>query len=612
MIITTSSGSLYFTIFYTLAFLISFLLLLWEGYQRRIPIFSWVLLLIFSRICFILGTKIFTFTPGEWLQMIQHFTLFPTSEKILPGGILVGCIALLTGKYLLRIKQNILDPFAVIVPLSFGIQKIGCFLNGCCYGITTTLPWGVQYPENTLPHYHQFVSGLIGTNDALSQPVHPVQLYEMAGGFLVAFIVFSNRKRWKSNGSSFTFSVLLFCLFRFLTEFFRDIQAHATGGEMAGIFNQIQWAMLLAIVSLSIVLFYRERIVLPRMDVSFASSTIGIKPGLIVFTFEALLILALRHWFSTSELIAVLLTFFISGVIILIRILHEIVSSRTRIGYAILLILPFLITSQTIPANKEDSTLVLKSTRISFGMVTGNFENSIRQVTGTTETGCGTSDLYETSYFKQKYTVGGAAISFRDEFPQKKFATNYGMNLYLGQNREILLRKSGESSPPSSLESKTLLYGLNPYIKFDAKWLGFGGGLHVGNLRYPQNEEKNMKDITTSMVKTSVFPDIYLRIGPLKSFFVDYHFADQFAAPFPYLYQQIGIGTGLGLNNNTNLRLGGFIGPGDPYYISTCFPVNKLFSVEPMLVISGQSSTHFSFNIHYNLSSGRVYRKRQN
>jgi len=168
--------------------------------------------------------------------MVSHSTLIPTSEKILLGGILLGFIALLTGKYVLKIRQNILDAFAIVVPLGFAIQKMGCFLNGCCYGKPTALPWGVQYPVYSLPHYDQ--SGLIGAGDLLSPHLHPVQIYEMAGAMLVAFIVYKTRKSWKVNGSLFLFSILSYGILRFLTEFFRDIPAHTVGGEMTGIFNQ--------------------------------------------------------------------------------------------------------------------------------------------------------------------------------------------------------------------------------------------------------------------------------------------------------------------------------------------------------------------------------------
>jgi hypothetical protein len=95
MLINSTSGSIYFTIFYTLAFSIAFIMLLWEGYKRKIPTIPWVLLLIFSRVSFIAGTKIFTYSQQDWLFMIKNATLIPTSEKVLLGGIILAFAALL-------------------------------------------------------------------------------------------------------------------------------------------------------------------------------------------------------------------------------------------------------------------------------------------------------------------------------------------------------------------------------------------------------------------------------------------------------------------------------------------------------------------------------------
>jgi prolipoprotein diacylglyceryltransferase len=595
MLINTTNGSIYFTIFYSLAFLFSFILLLWEGYQRKIPAVSWVLLLIFARISFIAGTKIFTYNREEWLTMIQQASLVPTSDKILLGGIIFGLISLLAGKYILRIKQNFVDAFAIIVPLAIGIQRIGCLLNGCCFGKPTLMPWGVQYTSNSMAHFYPYEPGLTGINELLSLHIHPVQIYEMAGAFLVAFIVFRTRKSWKTNGSLLIFSLLLYSFIRFLTEFFRDIRGHTSGGEMIGFLNQIQWILLIAMFALSLLLLYREKSARLKIQNPLPSVAPGINFCLLIFSCEAVLIWTIQHWFSYSELVIVLITFLISSIIILIWIIKEIASSKSKMIYTSLLLLPLLITSQTIPQNPGDSALVIKTKNISFGLASGSFENHLSKITGTSsQEGC-SRNTYDYENFKHKYTVGGAAFSFKNEYPQKKYTTNYGVNLFLGQSRETM--------DSTGAETKTGLYGLNPYFKIDANWIGIGGGIHVGSLVYPKSEKDNQSDLTTGSIKTNIYPQIYGRLGPRRFLFVDYHLADQFPAPFPSFYQQLGIGTGFGLKNGTVLRAGGFIGNLNGAYITTYLPLSEALSIEPMLVLSGQTSGNFSLGIHYNLSS---------
>jgi len=598
MIINPSNNATYFTIFYTLAFFSAFIVLLWEGYKRKIPMISWVLLLIFSKVSFIIGTKIFTYSQEDWLLMIKHATFIPTSGKILFGGMILGLIALFVGKYALRIKQNIIDAFAIILPLSIGIQRIGCFLNGCCFGSPTSVPWSVQYPVNTGPHYYQYESGLIGNTDLLSLHIHPVQLYEMAGALLVAIIVFKSRKSWKANGSLFTFSLILYCSVRFLTEFFRDNLAHTVGGKMIGVFNQIQWIMLIVIVVFSFILLYREKRIALHMQILQRSTSIGMKYSMLIFISESVMIWTLQDWFSPSELIAILLTFFISSIIILFWILREIASSEKKLAYAVLLLLPLLITSQTIPQTESDSSLVIKTRKISFGVASGTFENSVHQKTGTTSDGC---DQYNTEYFKQKYTVGGVAFSVKNEYPEKKFITNYGINMYLGQNKEIVRS--------DSLETNTPIYGVNPFFRIDGKWVGFGGGFHAGNLIIPKNPHNDQTDLTTGLTKTSLYPQLYFRVGPQRILFADFHYADQFPSPFPGISQQIGIGSGFGSKNGLYLRIGSIIDENKGTYLSAYLPINKSISFEPMLVISNSSFSHFSFGLHYSLPSKTSYHK---
>lgn len=74
---------------------------------------------------------------------------------------------------------DVLDFVAPLGALGLGITRLGCFLNGCCYGAPTGLAWGVRFPEGSLAHRQQVASGLI-TIGQPSLPVHPVQLLEAA------------------------------------------------------------------------------------------------------------------------------------------------------------------------------------------------------------------------------------------------------------------------------------------------------------------------------------------------------------------------------------------------------------------------------------------------
>ena len=67
--------------------------------------------------------------------------------------------------------------FLPVVPLGIGIGRLGCFLNGCCYGVKGDQPWCVTFPDDA-PAY--------GGGILESFPVHPSQLYAFAMGALVS------------------------------------------------------------------------------------------------------------------------------------------------------------------------------------------------------------------------------------------------------------------------------------------------------------------------------------------------------------------------------------------------------------------------------------------
>ncbi len=94
------------------------------------------------------------------------------------GGLLAGILVL---RYR---RQSVLAVLAAATPalaLAHAIGRIGCFLVGDDYGIPSTLPWAVAFPEGLPP---------------TSIPVHPTQLYESAALLPVAWLL----QRWRRQG----------------------------------------------------------------------------------------------------------------------------------------------------------------------------------------------------------------------------------------------------------------------------------------------------------------------------------------------------------------------------------------------------------------------------
>lgn len=114
------------------------------------------------------------------------------------GAILAGLLlALLAWQRRIRILElaDLLLPATV---LGLGLGRVGCFLNGCCYGRPTSLPWAVG-----------------GTGGAT---IHPTQLYETVA-CLCLFVLswwWWRHRRWQGEVAALT--VLGYAGWRFINE----------------------------------------------------------------------------------------------------------------------------------------------------------------------------------------------------------------------------------------------------------------------------------------------------------------------------------------------------------------------------------------------------------
>jgi phosphatidylglycerol:prolipoprotein diacylglycerol transferase len=132
------------------------------------------------------------------------------------GGILGGVIA---ANWLIRRRRmrfwQMADLVAPLLALSFGIGKIGCWLNGDSNGTATTSWLGVIF---TNP---------LSESTLLNQKVWPAQLFNSASGFLVFAVLFwIVRKRKRYDGQVFIWYLYLYGATSFVVEFFRDIPVH--------------------------------------------------------------------------------------------------------------------------------------------------------------------------------------------------------------------------------------------------------------------------------------------------------------------------------------------------------------------------------------------------
>ncbi len=178
----------------------------------------------------ILGARIL-FVALNWNYYKEHLL---DILKVWEGGLVFygGLIsAFFTVIWVL--KKNKLPVFKVVdilaAPLALGISigRMGCFLNGCCYG-KISFAYGISFPaKDNPPAFSQQVwDGLVSPLAACSLPVIPTQLYESLA-YLVIFFLLLWIDRYKSfEGFLFWMFILLYSFSRFIIESFRYYDAN--------------------------------------------------------------------------------------------------------------------------------------------------------------------------------------------------------------------------------------------------------------------------------------------------------------------------------------------------------------------------------------------------
>jgi phosphatidylglycerol:prolipoprotein diacylglycerol transferase len=111
----------------------------------------------------------------------------------LAGGVLAGVVFTWRRRLPFWTVADMVTPG---LALGYGIARLGCLLNGCCYGAPTELPWGVRFP-------------LWPDSAITTEPSHPTQIYSAIGSFAILGILLALRKRLPANGQLFLLYLML-------------------------------------------------------------------------------------------------------------------------------------------------------------------------------------------------------------------------------------------------------------------------------------------------------------------------------------------------------------------------------------------------------------------
>jgi phosphatidylglycerol:prolipoprotein diacylglycerol transferase len=124
---------------------------------------------------------------------------------------------------------------APALPAAYALGRVGCFMVGDDYGMPSTVPWAVSFPQGLPP---TTAAGLAefgwqapaGTDPTTLFAVHPTMLYETALMTIVFMIIWSLRRRPVGTGWLFGLYLVFAGVERFAVEILRLKDDRILGG----------------------------------------------------------------------------------------------------------------------------------------------------------------------------------------------------------------------------------------------------------------------------------------------------------------------------------------------------------------------------------------------
>ena len=139
------------------------------------------------------------------------------------GGIVGGAVGFFAYRWFYPFPMRpYIDAIAPSIALGTFFGRLGCFLNGCCYGDQCQLPWAIAFPAESAAWWHQVKAGLLSEGASHSLPVHPTQLYSALDGLVLLVLLTAFYPLRRRDGEVMGLLAITYPITRFLIEYLRN------------------------------------------------------------------------------------------------------------------------------------------------------------------------------------------------------------------------------------------------------------------------------------------------------------------------------------------------------------------------------------------------------
>lgn len=153
-------------------------------------------------------------TNPDSFESIRDIVSLDRTNLSAYAGILLEIPAVWFVARRLNVDRLILaDAAAPALAVAIAVARIGCFLNGCCFGVSCGLPWATRVEVGSEAHLAQVESGQIGLFDS-PEPVHPTQLYDAGAALIAGLLAVLMLARSQGRGRAFPLFLLCYTALR--------------------------------------------------------------------------------------------------------------------------------------------------------------------------------------------------------------------------------------------------------------------------------------------------------------------------------------------------------------------------------------------------------------
>jgi phosphatidylglycerol:prolipoprotein diacylglycerol transferase len=189
---------------------------------------------------------------GRILDMINPIQ--STGEIGIGGLSMFGglVLAIVCGIVYVHMKKlgvwRIADVVAPSIMLGLGIARIGCFLNGCCFGLPSESCFAVIFPYNSPAGYMY-----------PDTSIFPIQLVASLGGFLIFGLLLLFERFKDFDGFTFWLMLILYSIARFTIDFFRYYEESMIFTRIGNADLTVNQALIILIFLFSLFMWIYQR-----------------------------------------------------------------------------------------------------------------------------------------------------------------------------------------------------------------------------------------------------------------------------------------------------------------------------------------------------------------